>query len=331
MFARFKRKIPASDRAPEKASNQVTDDQLSDGLVNISQHGLIQCRHKASQLVLSSRNIKAMQSGAYLSSFRGRGMEFNESRIYQPGDDIRSMDWKVTARTGTAHTKVFSEEKERPVLCWTDFREPMRFATHGVFKSVIAAKAAASIAWAASAQGDRLGGLVFSEHTHHELKPQRGKTNVLHFIKQLEQIQKTTDQETHKGKQINAEQALARLRRVARPGSLVFLFSDFRNLGEQALSHITQLSRHNDIVMFFIYDTLEKSLPSSGQYLIENKNQKLRFSAHKQSQQQYHQHFVERLESLKNFAIKHRISFIECSTEDDPLQQLQLSFRQSIR
>lgn len=321
MFARFKKSSSKPDQTTETISNK----QQSDGLISISQHGLIQCRHKASQLVLSSRNIKAMQSGAYLSSFRGRGMEFNESRIYQPGDDIRSMDWKVTARTGTAHTKIFSEEKERPVLCWTDFREPMHFATHGVFKSVIAAKAAASIAWAASTQGDRVGGLVFSEHTHHELKPQRGKTNVLHFIKQLEQIQNT--EANSKGKQINAEQALARLRRVARPGSLVFLLSDFRNLGEQALSHITQLSRHNDIVMFFIYDTLEKSLPAAGQYLIENNHQKLRFSTHEQSQTQYHQHFIDRLEALKSFAIKHRISFIECSTEQDPLQQLQLAFR----
>ena len=326
MFAsRFKKKSSNHDKTNKPAPDKGLSDSLSDDPVNISQHGMIQCRHKASQLKLSSRNIKAMQSGAYLSSFRGRGMEFNESRIYQPGDDIRSMDWKVTARTGTAHTKVFSEEKERPVLCWTDFREPMRFATHGVFKSVIAAKAAASIAWAANAQGDRLGGLVFSEHTHHELKPQRGKTNVLHFIKQLEQIQNTVAD--NKGSQINAEQALARLRRVARPGSLIFLFSDFRNLGEQALSHITQLSRHNDIVMFFIYDTLEKSLPAAGQYLIEHHDQHLRFSTHNLSQAQYHQHFIERVESLKNFAIKHRISFIECSTEQDPLQQLQSSFR----
>lgn len=317
----FKKKASRQAETSEPSQNEIAND----GLIKISQHSLIQCRHQASQLVLSSRNIKASQSGAYLSTIRGRGMEFNESRIYQPGDDIRNMDWKVTARTGTAHTKVFSEEKERPVLCWTDFREPMRFATHGVFKSVIAAKAAASIAWAASAQGDRLGGLVFSEHNHHELKPQRGKSNVLHFIKQLEQIQ--NNQTDNNANQIDAEQALARLRRVARPGSLVFLLSDFRNLGEKALSHITQLSRHNDIVMFFIYDTLEKSLPSSGQYLIENNNKKLRFSTNNKSQTQYQQHFIDRLESLKSFAIKHRISFIECSTEQDPFKQLQLAFR----
>jgi len=295
------------------------------GLISVNQHSLIQLRHQASQLVLSLKKIRAMQSGTYLSSFRGRGMEFNESRVYQPGDDIRNMDWKVTARTGDAHTKIFSEERERPVLCWTDFREPMHFATHGVFKSVIAAKAAAALAWAASSQGDRVGGLVFSEHTHHELKPQRGKSGVLHFIKQLEQIQQTKI--TQPGSQINAEQALARLRRVAKPGSLIFLISDFRNLGEQARSHITQLSKHNDIVMFFIYDILEKSLPSDGQYLIQHQENKIRFSSSQNNQKKYHQHFAERLGSLKTFARKHRISFIECSTQQDPLTQLQASFR----
>jgi len=302
-----------------------SSDHQENGLISINQHSLIQLRHQASQLVLSLKKIRAMQSGTYLSSFRGRGMEFNESRIYQPGDDIRNMDWKVTARTGEPHTKIFSEERERPVLCWTDFREPMHFATHGVFKSVIAAKAAASIAWAANSQGDRVGGLVFSEHTHHELKPQRGKASVLHFIKQLEQIQHSGSEQA--GSQINAEQALARLRRVAKPGSLIFLISDFRNLGDQARSHITQLSRHNDIVMFFIYDILEKSLPSDGQYLVQHQDHKLRFSSRKDNQTHYHQHFTERLDSLKTFARKHGISFIECSTQHDPLSQLQASFK----
>jgi len=309
----------------QNQQNNASADNQENGLISINQHSLIQLRHQASQLVLSLKKIRAMQSGTYLSSFRGRGMEFNESRIYQPGDDIRNMDWKVTARTGNPHTKIFSEERERPVLCWTDFREPMHFATHGAFKSVIAAKAAASIAWAANSQGDRVGGLVFSEHTHHELKPQRGKTSVLHFIKQLEQIQHSGVEQA--GSQINAEQALARLRRVAKPGSLIFLISDFRNLGDQARSHITQLSRHNDIVMFFIYDILEKALPADGQYLVQHQGHKLRFSSRKDNQSQYQQHFTERLDSLKSFARKHNISFIECSTQNDPLSQLKSSFK----
>lgn len=295
-----------------------------EGLVSISQQALIQLRTRAAKLVLSLKKLRAMQSGNYLSAFRGRGMEFNESRNYQPGDDIRNMDWKVTARTGEPHTKLFSEERERPVLCWTDFREPMHFATHGVFKSVIAAKAAASIAWAACEQGDRLGGLVFSELSHHELKPMRGKSAVLQFIKQLTQIQLPAQSQSDN--EIDAEQALARLRRVAKPGSLIFLISDFRNLGDKAQSHITQLARHNDIVMFFIFDILEKQLPATGQYLVQHHGKKMLFAAGKENQQDYQQHFSERLDRLKSFARKHGISFIECSTEQDPLNQLKAAF-----
>lgn len=292
-------------------------------LTRISQQSLIRLRHQASQLSLSTKKIRARQSGAYLSAFRGRGMEFEESRTYQPGDDIRSMDWKVTARTGEAHTKVFCEERERPVLCWTDFRESMQFATHGVFKSVVAAKAAASIGWAASQQGDRLGGLVFSDQQHFELKPQRGKAGVLHLIKQLEQIQQ---HQPELPSSLHTEQSLARLRRVARPGSLIFLISDFRQLDDKAHSHIMQLARHNDIVMFFIYDRLEKDLPEKGHYLISHHGQQLHFDASSNNKNQYHQLFAQRLDELKSFARQHSISFIECSTEQEPVQQLLTAF-----
>ena len=88
-------------------------------------------------------------------------MEFDESRLYQPGDDIRNMDWRVTARTGKPHTKLFREERERPVFVWVDYRAPMFFATQGVFKSVFVARMAALIAWNAVQQGDRIGGLIF--------------------------------------------------------------------------------------------------------------------------------------------------------------------------
>lgn len=294
--------------------------QAAEGLIRIGQHSLIRLRHQASRISLGQNKIRAQQAGHYLSSFRGRGMEFAESRAYQAGDDIRNMDWKVTARTGAAHTKIFSEERERPVLCWSDFREPMHFATHGVFKSVIAAKTAAAIGWAACEHGDRLGGLVFSERTHHELKPQRGKTAVLQLINQLDRIQQHHNPSEVSA--INAEQALARLRRVARPGSLIFLISDFRQLGEKARSHITQLSRHNDIVMFFIYDLLEAQLPQAGNYLVQHQQTKFMFSCNSDSRQQYQQHFLQRRDELQDFARKHGISFLQCRTDQDPVARL---------
>ena len=118
--------------------------------VSISPATLIQLRQPGESLALPSVRIKAKQTGTYLSQYKGRGMEFEEHRPYQPGDDIRNIDWRVTARTGIPHTKVYREERERPVLFCVDYRRPMFFATRGVFKSVMAAKAAALLAWSSN-------------------------------------------------------------------------------------------------------------------------------------------------------------------------------------
>ncbi len=123
---------------------------------------------------LTAPRVRVVTSGGHLSPYKGRGVEFDESRPYQPGDDLRTIDWRVTARTGKPHTKVFREERNRPVFVWLDLRRPMLFATRGEFKGVRAAEMAALIAWSAVAHGDRLGGLVFSESEHHELRPALG-------------------------------------------------------------------------------------------------------------------------------------------------------------
>ena len=153
-----------------------------DNLVHVSPSTLIALRGAGESLTLKASRISARQSGNYLSRFKGRGMEFDEARLYQPGDDVRTMDWRVTARTGKPHTKLYCEERERAVLTWVDMRPTMFFATRGAFKSVIAARAAALLGWSANRQGDRLGGLVFNADTHHELRPKRGKSATLKMM-----------------------------------------------------------------------------------------------------------------------------------------------------
>ena len=134
-------------------------DHLHEGAspVSVSQPGLIRLNGPARAIALDVLRVNSLQTGAYVSRFRGRGMEFDESRPYQPGDDPRSIDWRVTARSTTAYTKLFREERERPVLIAVDLRSNMHFATRGCFKSVSASRAAALIAWAAHHRGDRLG------------------------------------------------------------------------------------------------------------------------------------------------------------------------------
>ncbi len=158
---------------------------LSTG-ISLSINELIQYQNKASLINLSaSKNMQGQMSGNYLARSKGRGMEFDEVRHYQNGDDIRAIDWRVTARTGKTHTKLFREEVERPVLIATDLSTNMLFGSKLLFKSVQAAHLAALVAWHAKDRGDRVGGIVFNQQQHSELKPRSRLQGVLHYLHTL--------------------------------------------------------------------------------------------------------------------------------------------------
>lgn len=293
--------------------------------VRVNNQTLIQLRQAGASLPLKAVRILGRMTGNYLSRFKGRGMEFDEARPYQPGDDARNLDWKVTARTGKPFTKLFREERERSVLLWVDYRAPMHFATHGCFKSVLAAQAAAILAWSAVHHSDRLGGLIFSESDHLELRPQRGKHAVLDFIRKLTSTfpeqPAATDTETQR---TAASHALARLRRVARPGSLLFLLSDFRALDETSEAHLIHLANHNDVVLIFIHDQLEKELPPSGYYRLDNGRRTITIDTSNRSAQASHtQRFLNHEEQLRNLCRRAGIHMLTCTTDQDPLTVLQ--------
>ena len=286
-------------------------------LVSVSLKALIDLAKPASSLNLQHSQKRSRQSGGYVSRFKGRGMEFDEARLYQPGDDIRTIDWRVTARTGKTHTKVFREERERPVFISVDNRLTMHFATRGVFKSVLAAKLAGLLAWAAEYQGDRIGGQLFSEHECHELKPQNGRHAVLRFLNALVKPHNPLN------KAFTLDQVLARLTQHARPGSLVYIISDFRGINDQAETHIAKLSQHCEVVLIFIYDPLESNLPTKGRYRFTDDERDVVFdSSDQQRLLSYQQRFTQRLERLELLAKKRGLAFIQCSTVEDPIDCL---------
>ncbi len=285
--------------------------------VSVSKSDLIALSRKCRGLSLKSGLISAVQSGDYQSAFKGRGMEYDESRLYQPGDDIRNIDWRVTARSGKPHTKLFREERERPVHLWVDLRSSMFFATRGRFKAVRAAELASLFAWTAAQQGDRIGGIVFSDQQHHELKPQRGKSAVLRLIKYMidapgwgqQQFDQTND----------TLDSLVNLRRMVRPGSLVILLSDFRGLDETAKSHLIRLRQHNEIIMVHIFDPLEQQLPPAGRYRMTNGKQELELDTHNVALiERYQNKFHQQQTNLLDLARRHHINFLSCLTIDDP-------------
>ncbi len=291
--------------------------------IRVTAAALIRLKEAAASLPLKSRFVHGQQGGSYLSAFKGRGMEFNETRPYQSGDDIRHLDWRVTARTGKPHTKLFCVERERPVFLWVDYRRPMFFATRGVYKSVIAAQAAALLAWSANYHGDRVGSIIFSEQIHYELKPQRGKSSVLRIIKHLaEHLAWRTPQRmaTHPEA---VTQALIRLRRVVRPGSLIFMISDFRGLNSTVESQLAHVSRHNDIVVLFIHDELEHHLPPAGRYRLSDEHREITLNTRdRKFSQTYQRQFEEHQLILENFARRYGIFFLSCRTTDNPAKIL---------
>ncbi len=285
--------------------------------VSIDTRRLVNLRYTAERIDLNPRYIRGALSGIYHSPFKGRGMEFDESRPYQPGDDPKRLDWRVTARTGKPYTKVFKEERERPVVLWVDFRAPMFFATRGMFKSVVAADSAALIAWCALKYGDRLGGFVFSEDKHREVRPKRGNRGVLQFIHDLVEMHDGGPGSGAESESLASH--IVRLRRVARPGSLLFLISDFRGLDAQTEKQITELSRRNDVILMFVYDPLEKTLPPPGRYKVSKGDAELLLDTGLAARRSaYQDQFNQRLQRVKHLCRFRRTFFVPCRTNEDP-------------
>ncbi|HEY5623212.1 MAG TPA: DUF58 domain-containing protein [Gammaproteobacteria bacterium] len=280
---------------------------------------LIGLRAAGESLNLAAIRVRALREGGHLSPFRGRGVEYDESRLYQPGDDLRTMDWRVTARTGEPHTKVFRDERDRPVLVWLDMRRPMHFATRGVFKSVRAAQMAALISWSAVANGDRLGGLVFSEREHVELRPGLGRRAALRLFRSITQDTMWSPEATDEEDQVDVEHALSRLTRVARPGSLLFLLSDFRNLGSRFEQNFRQLASHCDIFVIHFFDPVEVELPPPGYYRIHAGQKTVAIDTDSETaRHRYEQQFAARREHLLSLEKYPSVHLIECATTGDP-------------
>lgn len=242
---------------------------------------LIRLRYAAREVedLADSKRLNPL-AGLLTSRFQGRGIDFAEVRVYQPGDDIRTIDWRVTARTQVPHTKLFQEEKERPVLIMVDQSASMFFGSQVTFKSVQAARASALLAWVALERGDRVGGLVFAETGHSEVRPRRNRHAVLRLLNELNDFNHALKRQAAVAPESEHyfAEALGKVRRVARHGSVIFIVSDFANYTPEARIHLQPLARHNDVFGLHISDPLEQSLPAPDLYSITNGAQSLRIN-----------------------------------------------------
>lgn len=281
---------------------------------------LVRMRHAARGLDLGPAiRVETPLAGPYPSPFRGRGLDFDEVRAYQPGDDVRQIDWRVTARTGRVHSKIFHEEHDRPLWLLLDSGPSMRFGTRQAFKSVAAARAAALLAWSAQMGGDRVGGVVRSAERVAELPPAAGEHSLMELFAVISRATSASDE----GQAPSAVDCLGRLRERVRSGSRVFVLSDFYDFDDTWKLPLSDIGRRCDTTCVLVYDALEAVAPPAGRYRVSDGSGVHAISAGGRGwRSAYSEPFENRREALREFCRSHRVQLLSLRTDDDPAVSL---------
>lgn len=211
---------------------------------------------KVKKIEISTRHlVNEVFGGEYHSVFKGRGMEFAEVREYTPGDEIRTIDWNVSARTGTPYVKLFEEERELTVMVMVDASASGAFGTKGQMKRNLAAELSAVLAFSAVKNNDKVGLIIFTDHVEKFIPPRKGRSHVLRVIREV-----LNHEPQHQG--TNIQSALEFMNRVLRKRSVVFMISDFLDEGYE--KSVKQSSRKHDMLSFHLHDPWEIELPNLG-------------------------------------------------------------------
>lgn len=297
---------------------------MADGVI-AELNELIQMRRYA-QSVCYPPEGKAPRAGNHLSKLRGRGMDFSEVRNYQAGDEIRHMEWRVTARTGRPHVKIYQEERERPVVILVDFNPSMIFGTRIAFKSVVAARLAALLAWTVVKQGDRVGGVFFSATEHSEFTPRGRESGVLPILASLSRYTDQNEQDREAPPRALSD-ALVRIRRVIRPGSILVLISDFYSMDAECEKHLSRLRSHNDLLAYHVCDKIELAPPKPQQYAITDGRRELLLDTRSPSiAAAYEAYCHQRVEQLREQFKRVHSQYAQVTAETDLAQLVRLTF-----
>ncbi len=243
-----------------------------DGDIYTSLKALMRLRYSARGFsYLPRQPIRSLLSGRKRSRLRGRGLDFDELRHYRPGDDIRTMDWRVTNRTGKPHVRVYTEERDRPVVVMVDQRLPMFFGSQQKMKSVIAAEVAALTAWRVLAVGDRVGAILFNDQRSLEVKPTRNQRKVIGWLGDLATMNNELSvAPARDSNPAGLTDALRLLERSIGHDYLVLLISDFHGWNDAALKTICRINQHNDIICALVYDPLESDISGANQLVVSD-------------------------------------------------------------
>lgn len=253
-------------------------------------------------------------AGDVKSLFKGRGMEFEEIRAYTFGDDVRDIDWRVTARKQVPYTKLYAEEKDREVYVLLDFSSQMLFGTKYELKAVTAAKVTARIGWQCLKNKDRFGVVLFNGREPVLFKAQNSQANMMLIFKQIaqasqqavEDVSQTTFAEDYLKKSINL------LEKTIKHRAIVFIISDFADLSEETRKVMAMLSKKAKVTCVNILDCLEKEPPLAGEYMAQQSGQQLVFSSGSEPfREEYVRYFAQKHQQLKDFCHRFHLDYIE--------------------
>ncbi len=264
---------------------------------------------------------KHIFSGEYQSAFKGRGMSFSEVREYQYGDDVRNIDWNVTARSGESHIKVFEEERELTVMFLIDISPSSFFGTVNKFKSEINTEIVATLAFSAITNNDKVGAILFSDHVEKYLPPKKGKSHILRIIRELIY---------HKpvGKKTNLEDALIYFNNVVKKRCTSFVLSDFLTEGYE--SALTIAAKKHDVIGLHIYDEKEMMLPKVGLMRVKDAEtgaERIIDTSSKKLRDKYHQWFLDHEQYFKEAFVKTGSDTLSIRTDDDYVKSLLKFFK----
>lgn len=273
---------------------------------------------------LPRQPIQSLLAGRHASRLRGRGLNFEEIRRYQMGDDIRQIDWKVTARTRKTHSRVYTEERERTTLLVVDQRMSMFFGSVKNTKAVTAAEAGAIAAWRVLAQKDRVGALVFNDTQVEEIRPQRSRATVMRILSAvLEQNHALSISSGQRANDAMFNEALRRCERLAKHDALICIISDAAGNDEESQRILTRMAQHNDILFAFVHDPLEVELPDAGPLIFGDGSAQMEVNTSSRTlRDQYRETFAEKRAQGRKFLLHRETPVIPLSTTEGVAEQL---------
>jgi uncharacterized protein (DUF58 family) len=238
--------------------------------VHVTLDELLRLRHRAKGFsFLPKQPVHSLLAGRHASRLRGRGLEFEELRHYYEGDDVRAIDWPATARLGSPHVRVFTEERDRPVLLLVDQRLGMFFGSRRAMKSVVAAEAAALAAWRVTSLGDRVGAIVFSEGGIDEIRPRARNAAVAPIfdaiVRRNQALRADDPRPTDPGL---FNEVLRKASKLMPHDGLVTLITDAAGADAETVKLVTEITAHNDVLTVFVFDPLEAELPDVGRTVV---------------------------------------------------------------